>query len=245
MIPVEAGQVRGLSRLTPSIVSLWTLDAYDDAELERKKTAALFALFIKRPDPDGEFFDKAAEQKAKEGDGIATVKLEPGIAQVLMPGEEIQTSSPSDVGPNYEAFDYRALLRIVAPLGLPYSGVTGDLVRANYANQRAALIKSRRRLVALQYGVVVFQLGVPVWRAFANGLVLAGRVRLPGYADDPRPYHKVTYTAPRWDWVDPLKDRQAEVVAVNSGFKSVSMVIEEEGNDPDEVFRRKPQTRRA
>jgi hypothetical protein len=83
--PLEAGQIRGLSRLTPAIVTLWMLDLYDDAELERKKTAALFSVFIKRPDPDGEFFDK--ETTVRDDEGVAGVKLEPGSSHVLFPGE--------------------------------------------------------------------------------------------------------------------------------------------------------------
>ena len=49
--PVEAGQLRGVSRFAAAIVKLFTLDLYDDAELERKKIAAMFAMFITSPAP--------------------------------------------------------------------------------------------------------------------------------------------------------------------------------------------------
>jgi lambda family phage portal protein len=234
--PVEGGQIRGLSRLTAAIVTLFMLDAYDDAELDRKKTAALFALFIKRTDPDGELFDAAVEKAAKaSGEGTADVRLQPGLAQVLFPGEDISVAAPADVGPSFEAFQYRALARICAGLGLPYAGVTGDLVRANYANQRAALIEARRRLEAIQHSVLVFQFCRPVIRWFADAAALAGALDMPGYADDPAPYLRVRHIPPRWEWVDPLKDRQAEALAVDNGFKARSDVIEAEGADPEEV----------
>lgn len=236
--PVEAGQIRGLSRLTPAIVSLWTLDSYDDAELERKKTAALFTAFITRPDPDGELFDKDAEAKAKAGDGIATVTLEAGAARVLMPGETVETAAPADVGPNYEAFQYRALVKACAGLGLPYAGVTGDLRGSNYATQRAGLIEARRRLEAIQHSVVVFLLNRPVWAAWQDQAVLAGAIKLNGYATDPQPYRSVRWISPRWEWVDPQKDRIAEVIAVNAGFKARSQVIEAEGYDAAEIDER-------
>jgi lambda family phage portal protein len=234
--PLEGGQVRGLSRMTSAIVPLWVLDAYDDAELERKKTAALFVGFITRQDADGELFDKAAEEKAAAGDGNAAVTLEPGRMHVLLPGEDPKFSQPADVGPNFEAFQYRALARICAALGLPYAGVTGDLVRANYANQRAALIEARRRLEALQHGVIVYQLCRPVWAWFMEAATLADAVSLPGYADDPKLFRKVRWIPPRWEWVDPFKDRKAEEIAVDMRAKPLSMVIEQEGYDPDEVF---------
>jgi lambda family phage portal protein len=160
--PLEAGQIRGLSRLTPAIVTLWMLDLYDDAELERKKTAALFSVFITRPDPDGDFFENekkpasAAGNKSTSGgdDDAAPVKLEPGSAHVLLPGEAVTTAAPADSGQSYEPFQYRTLTRVCAALGLPYAGVTGDMVKANYGNQRAAMIEARRRAEALQKGII-------------------------------------------------------------------------------------------
>ena len=37
--PVDAGQLRGVSRFAPAIVKVFLLDQYDDAELDRKKVA--------------------------------------------------------------------------------------------------------------------------------------------------------------------------------------------------------------
>lgn len=233
--PVEAGQVRGLSRLTPAIVSLWMLDGYDDAEMERKKTAALFCSFITRLDPTGELFDKAKEDAAKAGDGNATVTLEPGGMRVLLPGEDIKSAAPADVGPNYEAFQYRQLTRICAALGLPYAGVTSDMMRANYSNTRAALLEMRRRVESFQHGVMVFQGCRPIANWWLAGAALANAIDLPGYVDRPGDYRNINWIPPRWDWVDPLKDRQAEVIAVDAGFKARSHVIEAEGMDAAEV----------
>ena len=42
----------------------------------------------------------------------------------------------------------------------------------------------------------------------------------------------------KWDWVDPLKDRMAEIEAIEAGLKSRSDVIESEGYDAEEVDRR-------
>ncbi|MEM4239399.1 MAG: phage portal protein, partial [Nitrososphaerota archaeon] len=44
--PLRAGQLRGISWLAPVIISLYELDQYEDAELVRKKTAAMFGGFI-------------------------------------------------------------------------------------------------------------------------------------------------------------------------------------------------------
>jgi lambda family phage portal protein len=239
--PVEAGQIRGLSRLTPAIVPLWMHDSYDDAEHERKRSAALFAFFIKRPDPNGEFFSEAMEDKAKalqSGKDAGVVNVTPGSAHELLPGEDVTVSQPAEAGNSYEPFQYRNLLRICAALGLPYAGVTGDPSRANYSSQRAALIDLRRRCEALQHSIMVFQMCRPIWQAFLQQAVLAGAIELPGFVDDPKPYYRVTWIPPSWEWVDPLKDLQAEAIAVDNGFKPRSQVVEQSGRDPIENDRR-------
>lgn len=224
--PVEAGQIRGLSMLAAAVVKLFVLDQYDDAELERKKTAALVAGFIKRGaiDPD-----------ARAEGGERYLNWQPGMLLPLEEGEDIVFADPADVGGNYEAFQYRSLLAIAAATGLPYAALTGDLVKANYANTRAGLIEFRRVVEAFQHAVMVYQLCRPVWRAWLDQAVLAGSLRIPGYAARPAEYQRVRWITPAFAWVDPKKDREAEAIAVQNGFKSRSAVIEAEGNDPEEV----------
>ena len=50
--PRDAGQIRGLPHVAPAMVRLFLLDQYDDAELDRKKTAAMFASFITETAPE-------------------------------------------------------------------------------------------------------------------------------------------------------------------------------------------------
>lgn len=237
--PVEAGQIRGLSRLTPAIVSLWMLDNFDDAELERKKTAALFSVFIKRVDPTGEFFEEALNAtKDPNAKQPAPINLAPGTVHELLPGEDISSAQPAEVGQSYEPFQYRTLLRICSALGLPYAGLTGDRSRANYSSERSANIDLRRRCEALQHGVVAFQMCRAVWAFWLKQAVLAGAIKLPGFADDPKLYNRVTWIPPSWQWIDPLKDLQAEVLSIDNGLKPRSLVVEEQGRDPDENDRR-------
>ena len=40
----------------------------------------------------------------------------------------------------------------------------------------------------------------------------------------------------RWQWVDPMKDTQANVIAVANGFKSRQGIISEAGGDIEDVL---------
>ena len=128
--PIAEGQMRGLPWVAPAMVRLWLLDQYDDAELDRKKVAAMFAGFVTRPGPDDVMGEDSA---AKDADGAALLGLQPGTMQLLLPGEDIKFSDPADVGGSYEAFQYRTLLACCAAMGVPYTNVSGDLRQANYS----------------------------------------------------------------------------------------------------------------
>jgi len=231
--PIDAGQIRGLPHVAPAMVRLFLLDQYDDAELDRKKTAAMFAGFITKTAPEEQLM---GEIEATDDSG-ATVSLEPGTLQVLLPGEDVKFSSPADVGGGYEAFQYRTLLSVSASLGLPYHLVTGDVRQANYSSLRAELVEFRRRVEQLQHGVVAHQLCRPVWARWLETAVLSGALEITDFARSPARYRPVNWIPPRWDWVDPLKDIQAQVLAMEAGIVSRRKVVEATGYDVEEIDR--------
>ncbi|UOM36646.1 phage portal protein [Acuticoccus sp. I52.16.1] len=228
--PIDAGQLRGLPHVAPAMVRLFLLDQYDDAELDRKKTAAMFAGFITKTAPEEALLGGVEVAE----DGTGTVSLEPGTLQVLLPGEDVKFSSPADVGGGFEAFQYRTLLAVSASLGLPYHLVTGDVRQANYSSLRAELVEFRRRVEQLQHGVIAFQLCRPVWQRWLDTAVLAGALRS---TETPAELRPVQWIPPRWDWVDPLKDIQAQVLAIESGLLSRRKAVEATGYDIEEIDR--------
>lgn len=235
--PVEAGQVRGLSRFAAAIVKLWSLDAYDDAELERKKTAALLSVFIARADPQGNLFDEAAEAAAAAEGGIGKVTLEPGTVHSLLPGEEPKPVQPADSGQSYEPFQYRTLLQVCVALGIPYYTQTGDLRQANYSSLRSGLLEFQRRVEAFQHGVLVYLMCRRVARVWLDQAVLSGALTLRGYATNPAPWTNIDWIPPTFAWVDPKKDMEANVGAIVAGLTSRTAVIKGTGRDPEEVDR--------
>ena len=53
--------------------------------------------------------------------------------------------------------------------------------------------------------------------------------------DKKRGKEEVKWIAQGFDWVDPLKDQQAQQMAVRNGFKSRSEVVSELGYDVEEI----------
>lgn len=239
--PIRAGQIRGVPHTLAGIITMALIDLYDDAELERKRTAALFAAFVTRNagEDDAENPLGAPVSNVNAQTNQETVGLEPGATVDLLPGQDIKFSDPADVGGNYEAFQYRNLLRAAAGLGLPYSTMTGDLRQTSYGSQRAGMITFKRRITMMQNQVMIFQLCRPIAKAWLEAAVLSNSFKsfTPAeYAAEPRSYgQRIRWIPPRWDWIDPLKDVSAERQMVDAGFKARSTVIEEMGEDAHAV----------
>jgi lambda family phage portal protein len=237
--PIRAGQIRGVPHTLAGMVTLAMIDLYDDAELERKRTAALFAAFVTRPRSDDED-DAPLADTTSDADGLSDFSLEPGAVIDLLEGQEVAFAEPADVGANYEAFEYRNLLRAAAGFMVPYANMTGDLRQTSYGSIRAGLVAFRRRIEADQHAVMVFQFCRRACQKWFDLAVLYRKLPITAadYAANPRDFRAVKHITPKWEWVDPLKDRQAEKLAVDSGFKPRSDVIEAEGYDPEEVDER-------
>ena len=234
---LRPGQIRGEPWLARALVKLNELDQYDDAELVRKKTAAMFAGFVTRLSPE----DNLLGEGSANADGVALAGLEPGTMQILEPGEDIKFSSPADVGGSYAGFLRMQFRAVAAAMGITYEQLTGDLTQVNYSSIRAGLLEFRRRVEALQHGVIVHQLCRPIWQAWMAQVVLEGALTLPGFArgdaTQQRAFLAVKWIPQGWQWVDPLKEADAMKAAIRSGLMSRSEAISANGYDAEDVDR--------
>ena len=132
-----------------------------------------------------------------------------------------------------EAIDFLRFTarEIAAGLGVPYEVLTGDLSQVNYSSIRAGLLEFRRRVEAHQHNVLVFQLLRPIWRAFVTAEILSGRIAAPGFGRNPELWLGARWITPRFDWVDPRKDVEAELAAIEGGLMSRRQAVAARGYD--------------
>jgi lambda family phage portal protein len=234
---LRPGQIRGEPWLSRALVKLNELDQYDDAELVRKKTAAMFAGFVTRQNPE----DNLMGEGAANGDGIALAGLEPGTLQILEPGEDIKFSDPADVGSSYSEFLRTQFRAVASAIGITYEQLTGDLTGVNYSSIRAGLLEFRRRCEMVQHSVLVHQMCRPVWAAWMKQAVLSGALDAPGFARGGparrRQYLAVKWIPQGWQWVDPEKEYKAMLLAIRAGLMSRSEAISANGYDAEDVDR--------
>lgn len=237
-MPLRPGQVRGRPWLSTIITRLHELDQYEDAELVRKKTAAMFAAFITEKADEGLDAPLVGSGKGKDSEGRSIESLEPGTIQILGLGQDVKFAEPADVGGTYEVWVRQNLREIAAGMGITYEQLTGDLTGVNYSSIRAGLLEFRRRCEMLQWHIIIFQACQPVARRWMDTAVAAGLISVPGYVKNRRKYYRIEWQAPKWPWVDPLKDVMSAILEVRAGFASRSSKIAEMGEDAEDTDRR-------
>ncbi len=228
--PLRPGQIRGLPWLTTIITRTYQLDEYEDAELRRKATAAMFAAFVKHPEGDLDTIDIPSEETTYESEDY--LSLEPGLVQDLGTNEDITFSNPADVGETYEVWIKQQLRAVAAGMGITYEQLTGDLAGVTYTSIRAGLIEFRRRCRMTQRNIIVHQFCRKFAAIWLKVAVLNGAVRIGDYWQNRRRY-RTLWDADGWDFTDPVKDLKGIQLAIRQGLTSRSQSVGERGSNAE------------
>lgn len=232
--PLRAGQLRGIPVLATILARLKSLDDFDDAVLFRQELSNLFTGFVRKPAAE-ESLSPLPDQPAQRADDGYTplVGLEPGTMQELLPGEEVEFSTPPGAGGDYPDFMRQQLMAAAAGVGVPFEILTGDMRSTSDRTIRVALTEFRRRIEQRQFSVFIHQFCRPVRAAWMDAAVLSGAVALPNYAARRREYLRTRWAPQGWAYIHPVQDIEAQVLAINNGLTSRSETVLRQGYDAE------------
>ena len=223
------GQIRGVTSFASVINRLKDLDDYDDAELWRKKIESCFAAFvIQNSGAEGPVLGNIASTGAGDATNPQPNRVEtfrPGMIEYLKPGEDVRFGNPTSDA-NYPSYQRVQLHAIAAGLGITYEQLTGDLSQVNYSSLRAGLLEFRRSIETLRWQVFIPMFCTPVWKRFIDRAFIAGLISKVDYS--------VSWTPPKFEMIDPLKDAQADTWMMRNGTLTLREAIANRGFDPDE-----------
>lgn len=223
-------QIRDVSWLVPIMRDLKMLDGFDEAAIVAARTGAAKMGF---------FVQKAAEGNPYEGTKDPTGNLitdaEPGALEQLPYGMEFQPFNPRYPDAFYADFIKSRVRRIGAGINMNYNTLANDLENVNYSSIRAGLLDDREGYKALQTWFIE-RWQQPVFAKWLEISLLSGRLRdqLSGVSlpfSKLKKFQNVEFRPRRWPWVDPLKDVQADVLAINNRLTSRTKVISENTSD--------------
>lgn len=226
-------QTRGYSPLASAIQRLKMLNGYEEAALVAARAGAAKMGFYSQTG------DIPYEGDDEDADGALLEDFEAGVMTKLPPGWDIKSF---DTGyPNTDHSDYvKSVLRgIASGIGVSYNTLANDLEGVNFSSIRAGVLEDREEWKGAQ-AWVARSFCQPIFEQWLDRALYLGRIRNKGNAFRPErfdEFKRVTWQGRRWDWVDPYKDMQANESAIRHRIRSISDVIRERGQDPEEVFR--------
>lgn len=232
-VPEYVGQKRGFPLLATALMRLQMLGGYEDAAITAARVGAAKMGFFTSPAGDG------YTGSDLDTDGAVITDAQPGTFEQLPVGTTFQSFNPDYPHAQFDAFVKSCLRGISAGLGVSYAAISNDLEGVNYSSIRAGVLEDREAWKALQTWFVD-GFARPIYEAWVAAVVTrqvpvldGGTLRLT----DVERYQAASYQPRRWAWVDPQKDTEANILAINAGLKSRGEVIREQGRDPDDVWR--------
>ncbi len=215
-------QVLGVPWLASSMSSLSMLHGYMEAEtVSARVSAAKCGFFTKQDTGEG-------YQGEVDASGNTITTAEPGTFEELPVGVDFKAFDPQHPNSAFGDFVKSCLRSISAGLGVSYNSLANDLEGVNYSSIRAGLLEEREEWKTTQ-GWFIQHVMDPIYREWLRYSLLGNALNLP--ASKEVKFQMVEWKARRWQWVDPLKDVQANVIAVENGFKSRRSIVSESGGD--------------
>lgn len=213
-------QRRGVPLMAPVIESLKQLSRYSDAELMAAVVSGMFTVFVKSNTPNtplGPAFDPAMKIDPDPN----AYELGNGAIVGLGDGEDIQIANPGRPNTAFDGFVTAICRQIGAALEIPYELLIKNFT-ASYSASRASLLEAWK-MFRMRREWLVSSFCQPIYEEWLTEAVLKGRVKAPGFFDDPA--IKAAWCGADWygdaqGQLDPLKEANAAKVRVEEGFST-------------------------
>jgi lambda family phage portal protein len=236
--PERPTQRRGVPLLASEIIPIYDFDGYGDAERVRKRVAANHGGFIIRREGPARMPAYGGKPTTDER-GQMVVPFEPGMF-VELPAQysDVKFADPADVGPNYAPWIKNQLREIATGGEILYEDLSGDYEGVTFVSIRAARMRMRRRIEQIQHFRLIFQWVRPINGRFLDYAVASGAYAVNG------PYarvrgeilSKVKMQPQGWEYVNPVDDVTARVMARRAGQTSTRRILMEKGLSLEEVW---------
>lgn len=238
-LPEWVWQTRGIPWTATAILKMYMLRGYQDAEVTAARVAAAKMGFYVPTEDAAQFTGDGPGENGTDGEGSFIQDVSAGEFEVVPYGYSVQTHDPQHPNSAYGAFVKDCLRGIASGMGVNYNTLANDLEGVNYTSLRHGLLNERDVWMMLQKWMLesfvepVFSEWLTL--ALTHGQISTGTLPVDMSRIDDLEAGAM-WQPRRWPWVDPLKDSQANKAQWDMRTKSLTQIITESGQDPDEVF---------
>lgn len=250
---LRPGQTRGMSAFASVIAAMKMGQEYTETALQQAILQASYAAVLTSQQNYKDALEVISGMPADQGTTITDlaeenlmaalehherIKLRFNGAQipVLWPGEDLKLVQPGNGAAALGEFQSQATKSYAAGTGTDPIAVSQDYENVNYSSAKMAAANSvrsyemrRERLVAAH--------AVPMVSAFLEEVIFSGAMKLPK-GIHPGDFFEArdalingTFLTQGAPLLEPVKERQAQMIGINMGAVTLQDVVAEEGGD--------------
>ncbi len=222
----DESQVRGITHFAAALLTGKNRGEFAKSVLLQAKMTAMAGGFLIPPVDDNNQYtgeDSQGREQAPE------IDWKPASMPELPPGYEFKEFDPKQPTQNHPAYMKTLISELAASFGVHYFSLAGDMEAVNYSSARVGLGEERDGIWRIMQDFVITHFCTPVYQEWLLSAMASGKLKLSA-----KEYEavKIPYWQPRgWDYIDPLKEINAQLIGVESGLLTVSGILSKRGGD--------------
>lgn len=212
-------QYRGVTLLAQIIEPILQIRRYTESEIEAALIESFYTAFISTDADASEmpFNDIESDEDVPKGED--EYQLGPGTVNILEPGESVTFGDPKRPASGFDGFVNAVCKQMGSALEIPADLLLKQF-NASYSASRAALMEAWKSFKMYRDWFTNDMLK-PIYEMWLSEAIARGRVSAPGFFENPivrQAYLNSEWVGPSQGQLDPVKEIQAEVLAVQNGF---------------------------
>lgn len=171
---------RGEPYLAPVIETMKNILRYGEAELQSAIIKSFFSVFFTQPEVNHDINNILGDEPCVDP---SEYKLGPGTLNSLPRGVGVTSINSSNAQDTFEPFTTAFLTQIGAALNLPYELLMKKF-QSSYSASKAALLQAEEEFRARR-NCFIQDFCKPVYEQFLIEAISLGRIKAPGFFDNP------------------------------------------------------------
>jgi len=228
-------QLREMSELSSTLPRVRDMNQFMEAVSVKERVAALLAVLIKRVTPGGVTGPVGrGNGQSDKRNGYTGKMLTPGMMMELNPGDDVHVVQPPAQAANSAEFIRLQQRLSGSAQGISYEVAARDMSQVNYSSARQGLLEDQKTYL-MQQQFLIDHFLIPVYESFLESAILVGMVSIKDFHSKKDSYLKHEWVAPGMKWIDPLKEANANRVALETNQTTLAEIAGNTGNDWREI----------
>lgn len=224
---VDESQVQGIPGIAPALLPAKNAYSYEESVIMAARHCVNDFAVLKNTMADAD----AAWEGAENDDGSPNhpmIESAPLSITALLPGWEMEWRDAKHPTQNHPAFSQTLAMKIAASLGVPYFLLIGDWSAVNFSSSRGGLGEFRERCRSYQ-SFIATTLCRRVFHVWLRQAWLTGKIEMT--AAEYQELQNPIWQPRGFDYVDPKKDVETDILQLQYRLKTPSQIALERGED--------------